>query len=243
MPGKTLFGRYEVLKEIPTGGMSDAFCVRDTSTGALQFLKRVRPGRSVDFAALQRELTIYERVDRAGVGEVLAFLNWERDHDSLAIVTEWADGGDLEQFVRSAGGSLEEIEVRPIAFEILRGLAGLHAVEIVHRDIKPSNTLRVQGRWKLGDFGIAKLSARLPSVRTFQGHRTEQYAAPEQVLGTPAAPSADMYSFGRVCAFMLTGSPDGRHPGWGPLIDSCRQKDPSKRWTADAALDWLTMHA
>jgi serine/threonine protein kinase len=90
-----------------------------------------------------------------------------RDGGTYALVTEFADGGNLWDLV---GGSipddervaqrrapLDERSVREIALAVLDALAALHENDIVHRDIKPQNVLRCDDTWKIADFGISKL--------------------------------------------------------------------------------------
>jgi serine/threonine protein kinase len=99
-------------------------------------------------------------------------------------------------------------EALTIAVEIAQGLVELHAAGIVHRDLKPENVLRVGDKWKLADFGIAKNRAQAAPGRTFQQAGTYGYAAPEQFEGVEAHPSADVYSFGKLVVFLLTGRTD-----------------------------------
>mgnify|MGYP003383679788 CR=1 FL=1 len=96
----------------------------------------------------------------------------------------------------------------PIALQVAKGLAALHESDIVHRDLKPENVLLSGSKWKLADFGIAKNRAHAAPGVTFQQAGTYGYAAPEQFEGTAADPSADVYSFGKVLVFLLTGKTD-----------------------------------
>jgi serine/threonine-protein kinase len=77
----------------------------------------------------------------------------------------------------------------------------------VHRDLEPENVLRAGTRWKLADFGIAKNRARAAPGVTFKQAGTYGYAAPEQLEGSPADPSADIYSFGKVLTYLATARP------------------------------------
>ncbi len=126
-----------------------------------------------------------------------------------ALVTELADGGDLlAAYVERRGGRLSPEEALSDGVRAHGRGGELHGANIVHRDIKPQNVLCSGGKWKLTDFGIAKNRDR-HGGKTFQGAGTTLYAAPEQVQegGILAHPSADVYSLGKVFAFLLAGAP------------------------------------
>lgn len=200
--------RYELLHELGGGGMAECFRARDRESGRSVFLKRVRTN-STNAAALQREIEVYGRLQYSPCTHVLAILDRERDEDYVALVTEFADGGDLRSYVEStAAKRLPLAEAFSIATAVARGLAELHEMDVVHRDLKPQNILRSQGIWKLADFGIAKNRRSAATGATFQQAGTYGYAAPEQFDGTDAEPSADVYSFGKLLVFLLTGHTD-----------------------------------
>lgn len=111
-----------------------------------------------------------------------------------------------------------------------------HAADVVHRDIKPDNVVLVGGTWKLADFGIAKHVPRVQTKYTFFQHHTPGYAPPEQVDGAPAAPSMDVYAFGKVLAFMLSGQTDPdhmRHVALRHLARDCTHRSPDQRLNLD----------
>jgi serine/threonine protein kinase len=188
--------------------MAECYRARDRTTGDIVFLKRAR-AHSDDAAALQREADIYGRLQYVDCEHILEVRDLKRAETYVALITEFADGGDLAHYVESQSlRKLTAAEALPIALEIALGLAELHAAGIVHRDLKPENVLRVGGKWKLADFGIAKNRAQAVPGHTFQRAGTYGYAAPEQFEGTEAHPSADIYSFGKLIVFLLTGKTD-----------------------------------
>lgn len=245
--GERFFHGYELLEMYKTGGMSQAFKARSLQTGETVFLKRVRIRADKDRDALDRELQIYEKLRGHPCNHVLRVLDLIADDDYRAIVTEFADGGDLEEFVRhhGRGGGIPV----PLAFEVATELAAalreLHAFQIVHRDLKPGNILSTGNRLKLSDFGIAKNTATMLAKISFKQFGSPGYAAPEQLIGAPAHPSADIYSFGKVLAFLLTGQPEPESIPAGPwrnLAIQCAHEDPDLRPTdLDAALKLMPL--
>src|SRR5262249_27975382 len=133
------------------------------------------------------------------------------------------------------GGSLPTDEVIRVGLQVAQGLAELHDVQVVHRDLKPSNVLYKGDQFLLTDFGISKDMRRIGTQRTVRGGGTGGYAAPEQMLsGREAQPSADIYSFGKVLVFMLTGTTDVdhvRYKAWRKLVRQCTAEAPEERPT------------
>lgn len=217
----------------------------DTETGAIVAVKKVATeATKVDEAALRREIDIYERLKGIESQHILAVRDIFREGNTYALVTEFADGGSLWDLV---GGSisdedrvaqhkapLDERNVRDIALAVLNALIALHENDIVHRDIKPQNVLRCDDAWKVADFGISKLRNKPVTGFTFQGAQTIPWAPPEQMAGAPAHPSADIYAFGRVISFLLTGLQDPssiqkvpKH--WAEILGPCVDVSPEKR--------------
>lgn len=213
--------------------MAEAYVARNRESGQRVFLKRVRR-RSADNDALQREMAIYDKLMRLRMANMLQVLDFIRDDEYVAIVTELADGGDLQAHVeaRGNGRGLAVGEVKEIALSIATALKELHDHDIVHRDLKPANVFRVGDCWKLTDFGISKNLSRMVTHKTFQQYGTLGYAAPEQFQGVEARPSADVYSLGKIIVFLLTGQTDVDHVQfsvWRDLITRCIKQDAAQR--------------
>ena len=89
----------------------------------------------------------------------------------------------------------ERVVIR-LGLNLCGALDGCHERNIIHRDIKPENILVTEsGRFKLGDFGIAKISERT-ATGTLTG--TYSYMAPEVANRQHYGAAADIYPLGMV---------------------------------------------
>ena len=81
--------------------------------------------------------------------------------DSMWIVMEYCDLGDLNNFFEKYQQNLDTKGRFNIMAQIAKGIAFLHDKNIVHRDIKPGNILLKRNAThaivKLGDFGLSKI--------------------------------------------------------------------------------------
>ncbi|KIK67257.1 hypothetical protein GYMLUDRAFT_156166 [Collybiopsis luxurians FD-317 M1] len=135
---------------------------------------------------------------------ILAFIDaWEED-DQLYIWTELCDGGNFAHFLWEYGRvfpRLDQARVWKIIVELSNGLKFIHDSGVIHLDLKPANILLTsQGRFKIGDFGMATLWPRPrrtaePAGESFEREGDKLYLAPE-VLQGKYGKAADMFSFG-----------------------------------------------
>ena len=103
-----------------------------------------------------------------------------------------------------------------MTLEVLDGLGHLHRSGIIHRDLKPANILRIDGKWKLADFGLA--TNDLTEVTTAG---TIGYLAPNGPLGQ----SADLYAIGKILYSMLTGQGVSKFPSIGDSLEAVSDRE------------------
>jgi serine/threonine protein kinase len=130
-------------------------------------------------------------------------------------ILELLEGETLAHRIETAG-PLPIVTAVSIASQVAGALALAHDAGIVHRDVKPENLFLTHINEpgppfvKVLDFGIAKRMgpgerAGQTGLGVFLG--SPAYCAPEQALGQPVGPEADVYALGVTLFVMLTGHP------------------------------------
>lgn len=209
-PG-TRLGPYQVVALLGAGGMGQVWRAHDPRLRREVAIK-VLPGRaSADRARLRR----FEHEARAAGSlnhpNILAVFDIGAQGGAPYVVTELLEGETLQ--ARLQRGPIPLRDCLDQAGQVAAGLAAAHEKGVVHRDLKPANLfLTRDGRVKILDFGLAKLSAdsgagALATGATLEGTvmGTAGYMSPEQVRGQVVDHRSDLFSFGAVLYEMLAG--------------------------------------
>jgi tRNA A-37 threonylcarbamoyl transferase component Bud32 len=222
------FPNLEIVEMIGQGGMGVVYKARQKNLDRIVALKVLSPQLSDDPEFVERFTREAKALAQLNHPNIVA-IHDSGIHDHVPyLVMEFVDGTPLRNAL--AGGKLTPSRALEVIPQICDALQYAHANGIVHRDIKPENILiDRQGRVKIADFGLAKLSAeqsRLTQSGFVLG--TPRYMAPEQF--EPAGRvdhRADIYSLGVVFYEMLTGEvPMGRFKPPSAKADVDRRLDP-----------------
>eukprot|EP01088_Endostelium_zonatum_P006411 TRINITY_DN18536_c0_g1_i1.p1 TRINITY_DN18536_c0_g1~~TRINITY_DN18536_c0_g1_i1.p1 ORF type:complete len:450 (-),score=102.93 TRINITY_DN18536_c0_g1_i1:96-1412(-) len=148
---------------------------------------------------IEREVNVLQGMRHPNIVQFMGICN--DPQEGLHIITEFVRSGDLRQLLKK-----EEIlmswKVRvKIAMDIAAAMTYIHSRNIIHRDLKSKNLLIEDGfKVKVCDFGLARTSANRPM--TLCG--TDDWMAPEVILGMQYNHKADVFSYGIVLAEIIT---------------------------------------
>ncbi|QRK04798.1 protein kinase [Archangium violaceum] len=217
-----LFGKYQLLKKLATGGMAEVWLARQKGIEGFAknvVVKRILPhlaedGEFVDMFG--NEARIAARFNHPNIAQVYEF---GEANGTYFIAMEFIHGEDLGRVMRkayNAGGWIALPLAMRIVASACEGLYYAHTrvdevtgkpLKVVHRDISPQNILiSFDGSVKLVDFGIAKAADQATATKSGAIKGKFAYMAPEQAAGKPLDHRADIFAIGLVLYELLTGT-------------------------------------
>src|SRR3954470_18924074 len=255
-------GNYEIQEPLGGGAMGEVYKALDQRLGRVVALKLLPADLARDPSARRRflhEAKAVAALDHPNVATLYEVGESEGGRMFLALA--FCEGETLQQ--RLERGPLPLPEAVSIARQIAQGLAAAHRLHIVHRDVKPSNVVILpDGKVKLLDFGLAKMTGATSLTRLGSSPGTPAYKSPEQTRGDKVDPRSDLWALGVVLYEMVTGRlpfggeyeqamiyailnepprplGDGKvfPPELTATIERALAKDPAKRYATAEAMD------
>ncbi|KPA77376.1 putative protein kinase [Leptomonas pyrrhocoris] len=198
--------KYTKVKAIGKGNMGTCTLARNNEDGQCYVIKQVDLTRlsKKDRQQSLNEARVLSSLRHPNIiNYVDSFL--ARKSDSLCIVMEFAEGGDLcSRLKKNYRVNLPERQVLDWLIQLVLSLQYIHQRKILHRDVKTQNIfLTSDNLIKLGDFGIARtLANTYDQAQTFVG--TPYYLSPELILEKPYDHRSDVWALGVVLYEVMT---------------------------------------
>jgi serine/threonine-protein kinase len=198
------FGRYEILDKLGEGAMGVVYRARDASLGRVVALKMLSADLGAEEELHQRFQREAEAIGRLSHPNIVTVYDVGEAAGQLYMAMELLEGDDLRSLIEKRASIALADRVR-ILIQICAGLAYAHSRGVVHRDIKPANIMvGSDGRVKILDFGLARVSARSTITRRGVILGNPDYMAPEQAMGKGVDRRSDVFSAGAVFYEFLT---------------------------------------
>ncbi|MCA9797294.1 MAG: serine/threonine protein kinase, partial [Candidatus Eremiobacteraeota bacterium] len=208
-PQTIIASRYEVIRLIGQGGMSNLYLCRDRKyNNAIVVIKEMTASYSdpneqqMAVNLFHREAKLLASLNHRHIPKVFDYFQFQGKY---YLSMEFVDGDDLGKQLSERPGPMGEREVAELGSQMATVLYYLHVHKppIVFRDVKPSNIMMTKDGVKLIDFGIARhfdVSKKGDTMRI----GSPGYAPPEQYSGQ-TDPRSDIYALGVTLHHALTG--------------------------------------
>ncbi|MFN7937354.1 MAG: protein kinase [Bryobacteraceae bacterium] len=236
-----ILGPYAISNALGAGGMGEVYRAHDTRLGRDVAIKLLSPSNSGDPASRERFIREARTACRLNHPNIVTIYDIGEWGDDLFIVMEYVTGKTLAQTLDENPLTLSQVV--HLGVQIASALEKAHASGIIHRDLKPANILITEdGTAKILDFGIAKVTAALPTLRadepTLVAARdvatrsgmilgTPAYMSPEQAEGKPVDARSDMFAFGVVLYECVARQLPFRGTTAGAVIASILRDEPT----------------
>jgi len=221
---KKTLSHYEILRELGRGGMATVYEAIDINSQRRVALKVLLPQFSTDKVMrtrFLREAGAGMKLEHPGIARVYEVAE-VRNESFMAM--ELIEGRTLDELIEEEVFDVER--VIDVGLKVADALAAAHEKGIIHRDIKPQNIMVSNGRVKVMDFGLVRITeaSRITSIHEIVG--TLHYMSPQQATGIEIDERSDIFSLGVVLYQLLTGTLpfEGDHPG--AIIHSILHSDP-----------------
>eukprot|EP01023_Acetabularia_acetabulum_P003982 TRINITY_DN1166_c0_g2_i1.p1 TRINITY_DN1166_c0_g2~~TRINITY_DN1166_c0_g2_i1.p1 ORF type:complete len:352 (+),score=48.30 TRINITY_DN1166_c0_g2_i1:107-1162(+) len=194
--------KYKKIKDINQGTFGFVQLCQQKDSKEIMAIKFVERGETIT-KYIEREILNHRTLIHP---HVIGFRECFLTQKYLAIVMEYAAGGDMFDFVVKRGG-LKEDEARWFFQQLIVAIDYCHRMAVINRDIKLENTLldgSSRPLLKLCDFGYSKHELMHSQPKSKVG--TPGYIAPEIIKSDRyEGKMADVWSCGVMLYVMLVG--------------------------------------
>ncbi|TQM84221.1 serine/threonine-protein kinase [Saccharothrix saharensis] len=198
--------QYDLGAEVGRGGMGVVYAAVHRPLGRAVAVKRLPGVLASDermSARFAHEARLLARLDHPHIVPVYDYVQDRGEH---LLVMEKLDGGTV--WSKFTGSGVTPAMSCAYGLAMLSGLHAAHEAGVLHLDVKPKNLLFTAGGvLKVADFGISQVVSEGATLVTHGGQvlGTPAYLAPEQALGNPLSPAADVYGAATVLYELLSG--------------------------------------
>jgi serine/threonine-protein kinase len=210
LTGELIDGRYQLIRQMASGGMATIYEGLDTRLDRKVAVKVMHPHLAQDEQFVERFIREAKASAALSHPNIVSVQDqgWNQNGaPAVFLVMELVEGHTLREYLNEQG-ALSVASGIQFLLPVLSALAAAHKLGIVHRDIKPDNILiSKEGRIKIADFGLAK-GPLLGTTMTAESSivlGSVSYLSPEQVQRGIADARSDVYSAAITAFEIFTG--------------------------------------
>lgn len=247
-------GDYKLVKFLGRGQFGEVWLAEKKlqfSTRSVRHALKFLPSPEDDASLKNIEAEVDTWIEAGSHPNVMSVIDMFVAKDKIVIISDFAEGGSLGDWLKSNGGKAPTDEsALEMMSGILRGIEHLHERKIVHRDLKPDNIL-LQGNFpRIADFGISRIVSGATLKTKAIG--SPAYMSPEAFNGSKS-PQTDIWSAGVIFYELLTGRqpyeddalwllmkkiqdedaaplPENVKPELRAIVETALEKNPQKRF-------------
>ncbi len=210
LTGELIDGRYQLNRQMASGGMATIYEGLDTRLDRKVAVKIMHPHLAQDEQFVERFIREAKASAALSHPNIVSVQDqgWNQNGTpAVFLVMELVEGHTLREYLNEQG-ALPVASGIAFLLPVLSALSAAHKLGIVHRDIKPDNILiSKEGRIKIADFGLAK-GPLLGTTMTAESSivlGSVSYLSPEQVQRGIADARSDVYSAAITAFEIFTG--------------------------------------
>ena len=209
-------GDYLMVRRLGASRLGETWQARKVGAAGSFVVRRLPPFLCEDRAAVDlffEELRPLRALDHPNLARLV---DYGRAGETCFVATEFVDGLSLADCLRANQAALPPPLAAELAAQACEGLAYAHGAltrwsgtaRCAHGELCPENLVVDQaGLVRVLDFGLARASAALSTLRVDASRPAFRYMAPELVRGsTPEVTDrVDVYALGAVLLTLVTG--------------------------------------
>ena len=216
--GSVLRDRFLLQERVAGGSMGVVYKAMDrrlaetgsgTSTVAIKVLSPELSQNGNALRALQQEAAKGRCLSH---GNIVRFIDLDREEDLYFIVMEWLEGRSLANILDdSKTKKLDKETSLDIVRQLAKALDYAHLRGVIHADVKPANIIiSPNGDVKLFDFGVARVRQKQTDGRAdfdpgVLGAVTPAYSSMQVLTGEEPAASDDVFSLACLMYRLIAG--------------------------------------
>ena len=215
-PKEILDSKYILLYKIGSGGTAEVYLSQDIKNNNISATKiqnkEEEEGKEKKGNIFKAESEILNSIKNENIVNIIDYgegsienEKGEKGEKYPYLTLEYAEKGDLFNYIYFPKRGFNEELGKIIFKEILNGVKACHDNKIVHRDLKLENILLTdEFKVKIADFGFAIKIKDNEKLKTILG--TPTYQAPEILLKKPYdGIKVDIFSLGVILFILVTG--------------------------------------